>query len=133
MGRKCARYLEGMNTNNPRESMTGNFFILPALVDKKFVSRYLSSPTLVERMLWATRHTGDQWLEIVVNRKGSPNARTLIYSGSLASAVERLRRGEEPPHIGDTPSDEDPPPLGCKTGNPNCNPTKDGVNFYEEQ
>jgi hypothetical protein len=61
------RYLEGMTINNPRDSMTGDSFILPALVDKKFVSRYLSSPTLVDRMLWATRHTGDQWLEIVVN------------------------------------------------------------------
>jgi len=52
-------------------------------------------------MLWATRHTSDQWLEIVSNREGSPNARTLIYSGSLDLAVERMRRGEQPPHIGD--------------------------------
>jgi hypothetical protein len=80
--------------------MTGNSFILPALVDKHFAARYLSGTGMVDRMLWATRHTDDHWLEIVCNREGSRNARTLIYSGSLDLAVERLRRGEEPPRIG---------------------------------
>lgn len=53
----------------------------------------------MDRMLWATRYTDDPWLEIVLNREGSCNAQTLIYSGSLDLAVERLRRGEEPPHL----------------------------------
>lgn len=88
-----------MFINNHRSSVTESPFILPPLVDKKFARQYLASPSLVDRMLWATRHTDDQWLEIVVNREGSCNAKTLIYSGSLDLAVERLRRGEEPPHI----------------------------------
>ena len=88
-----------MPINNPRSSIPDFHFILPALVDKKFARQYLTSPSLVDRMLWATRHTDDPWLEIVLNGEGSCNAQTLIYSGSLDLAVERLRRGEEPPRI----------------------------------
>lgn len=88
-----------MNTITPRSSVPDSIFILPAIVDKKFARQYLTSPSLVNRMLWATRYTDDPWLEIVLNREGSCNAQTLIYSGSLDLAVERLRRGEEPPHI----------------------------------
>ena len=88
-----------MPINDPRSSITDSNFILPALVDKKFARHYLTSPSLVDRMLWATRHTNDPWLEIVLNSEGSCNAQTLIYSGSLDLAVERLRRGEEPPRI----------------------------------
>ncbi len=88
-----------MLINNPRSSVTKSSFILPAVVDKKFARQYLTSPSLVDRMLWATRHTDDPWLEIVLNREGSCNAQTLVYRPSLDLAVERLRRGEEPPHI----------------------------------
>lgn len=88
-----------MNTIKSRSSITNSAFILPPVVDKKFARRYLTSPSLVDRMLWATRYTDDPWLEIVLNREGSCNAQTLIYSGSLDVAVERLRRGEEPPQL----------------------------------
>lgn len=88
-----------MNTIKPRSSITNSDCILPPVVDKKFARRYLTSPSLVDRMLWATRYTDDPWLEIVLNREGSCNAQTLIYSGSLDVAVERLRRGEEPPRL----------------------------------
>jgi hypothetical protein len=88
-----------MKRIKPRSSVTNSGFIFPPVVDKKFARHYLTSPSLVDRMLWATRYTDDPWLEIVLNREGSCNAQTLIYSGSLDLAVERLRRGEEPPHL----------------------------------
>jgi hypothetical protein len=77
--------------------------IEPGLVTKASASAYIGSPQLVERMLWASRHTPDQWVEIACNSEGDPKQKTLIYFPSLKVAVERIRRGERPPRIGKVP------------------------------
>jgi hypothetical protein len=77
--------------------------IEPALVTKASASAYTGSPQLIERMLWASRHTSDKWVEIACNYEGDPKQKTLIYFPSLKLAVERIRRGERPPRIGKVP------------------------------
>jgi len=53
-------------------------------------------PKVVDRMLHATRN-GKPWLEIVSNRSGASGAEVRVTADSVAQAIERLRRGEEPP------------------------------------
>lgn len=76
----------------------------PMFVTKASAAAFIGRPNLVERMLWATRHTPDQWLEIVHNREGNPKLKTLIYFPSLRLAGERIRLGEVPPRIGKVPN-----------------------------
>jgi hypothetical protein len=77
--------------------------IEPAFVTKDSASAYIGCPKLIERMLWGSRHTSDQWVEIVQNREGNPRQKTLIDFPSLKEACERIRRGEVPPRIGKAP------------------------------
>ncbi len=74
--------------------------ISPAFVDKKTAAVYIGSPTLIERMLWATRHTDDKWLDIAMNQEGDPKQKTLITAASLEEAARRIDREERPPRIG---------------------------------
>ena len=60
----------------------------------------LGSSKLVARMLWASRHAGDQWLIIV--RSGRD---LLIDTSSVEAAYGRLLNGELPPL---TPSERHP-------------------------
>ena len=77
--------------------------IEPAFVTKESASAYIGCPKFVERMLWGSRHTSDQWVEIVHNFEGNPRQVTLIDFPSLKEACERIRRGEVPPRIGKAP------------------------------
>jgi len=74
--------------------------IAPAFVDKKTAAIYLESPKLVERLLWATRHTEDKWVVIAMNQEGDPKQKTLMTTMSVEQAAERIARGERPPKIG---------------------------------
>jgi hypothetical protein len=80
--------------------------IEPAFVTKESAGAYVGCPKFIERMLWGSRHTPDQWVEIVHNREGNPRQKTLIDFASLKEACERIRRGEVPPRIGKAPSKE---------------------------
>jgi hypothetical protein len=80
-----------------------NPVIEPAFVTKESAGAYIGCPKFIERMLWGSRHTSDQWIEIVQNREGNPREKTLIDFPSLKEACERIRRGEVPPRIGKAP------------------------------
>lgn len=73
--------------------------IRPAFVDKRTAATYIGSKALIDRMLWATRHTADKWLVIAVNAEGSNTAMTRITTASLENAAKRLLKGESPPVI----------------------------------
>lgn len=74
--------------------------IRPAFVGKELAAEYLGQSTaLVDRMLWATRHTDDKWLEIVANQAGDPKQRTWISTRSVERAAVRMAKGESPPKI----------------------------------
>ena len=64
----------------------------PLALTKKQAVSALGSSKLVARMLWASRHTHDQWLVVV-----RPGRDLLIDTVSVETAYERLLRGEQPP------------------------------------
>jgi hypothetical protein len=66
--------------------------IRPLALTKKQVVSALGSSKLVARMLWASRHTCDQWLVVV-----RPGRDLLIDTVSVETAYERILHGEQPP------------------------------------
>ena len=66
--------------------------VRPLALTKKQAIFALGSSKLVARMLWASRHAGDQWLIIV--RSGRD---LLIDTASVEAAYGRLLNGELPP------------------------------------
>jgi hypothetical protein len=66
--------------------------VRPLALTKRQAISALGSSKLVTRMLWASRHAGDQWLIIV--RSGRD---LLIDTSSVEAAYGRLLNGEQPP------------------------------------
>ena len=66
--------------------------VRPLALTKRQAISALGSSKLVARMLWASRHAGDQWLMIV--RSGRD---LLIDTSSVEAAYGRLLNGELPP------------------------------------
>jgi hypothetical protein len=66
--------------------------VRPLALTKRQAVCALGSSKLVARMLWASRHAGDQWLIIV--RSGRD---LLIDTASVEAAYGRLLSGEQPP------------------------------------
>lgn len=78
---------------NPPSSRRVSFDgIRPLALTKKQAVTALGSSKLVARMLWASRHTRDEWLVVV-----RPGRDLLIDTVSVETAYERLLRGEQPP------------------------------------
>lgn len=84
--------------NIPSLTISG---VRPAAVGKTHAGIYLGSKKVLEQMLWATRHTADEWLEIVANAEGDPKQKTLISTHSLELAALRYAQGERPPQWDD--------------------------------
>jgi hypothetical protein len=66
--------------------------VRPLALTKRQAVCALGSSKVVARMLWASRHTGDEWLIIV--RSGRD---LLIDTASVEAAYGRLLNGEQPP------------------------------------
>jgi hypothetical protein len=66
--------------------------VRPLALTKRQAVSALGSSKLVARMLWASRHAGDQWLGIVKSGRD-----LLIDTASVEAAYGRLLNGVQPP------------------------------------
>jgi len=79
----------------PQASSAATSRITPLLFSRREVVTRLGSPKLVQRMLYATAHGADVWLE-EIRADGRTRCR-LFTSESVDRAYERLVAGECPP------------------------------------
>lgn len=62
--------------------------------------KYLGSPKLVCRLLFAARHYPERgWIDLVGQDTRKKNSKVLISTASIYRAVERMIAGEDPPEI----------------------------------
>lgn len=72
----------------------------PAFMGREDAEKYLGSPKLVCRLLFAARHYPERgWIDLVGQDTRKKNSKVLISTASIYRAVERMIAGEEPPEI----------------------------------
>lgn len=71
----------------------------PLALTKRDAARALGNkPTLLNRMIWCSRHQRhDRWVKIVSSPAGTPGTELTLDPASVEHAYQRLLAGEEPP------------------------------------
>jgi hypothetical protein len=67
------------------------------LTKKEAAARIGCGPRFMQRMIHASRATGDKWLDFSCNAKGRPRLEVRVTAESAQRAFERMCKGEEPP------------------------------------